>query len=168
MTDPRDDETRPLPPAAGESTAPMPPVEGERTAARTPPLPGATSRSRWSGRKTAVVVAAAVGLGTVGAVVATTAIAQSDPRVEETAFHPGQLPDGRQGQPPRGGPGRRGPGLPGGPAPGGLDRDGDGDHRHGPGDADGEHGVGGDGRPPGPGGSTDPNDANGETTVRDT
>ncbi len=183
MTEPRDDETRPLPPdAAGhEHPAPAPPepegtpawvsaapayapVEGgplvtDGTAAAVPPR-------RWSGRRTTAVAAAAVTLGVLGAVGAAAAVTQSDSRGGEVGH--GQLGPGRGGAP--GDDGARPDGGRGGPPPGGFDGDRDGDH-HGPGDEDGfgddDHG----GPPPGPGGGTGssvPGDANGTDAVLDT
>jgi hypothetical protein len=211
MSEPRDDETSPLP---ADRTAPLPPVAPEPPAAvpdvpswtssadaTTPaPVPAASAgrtsralpaafaptasgvvgepsaRARWSGRRTAAVVAAALGLGTLGALGATAAFGQSDVREVDggPGGRPGQLPGqgelpGGLGQRPGGGRGQ----FPGGPPPGGLDRDGDGG-RHDPADRDGDHGGGpgqdgGTGIPGAPGtddgGSTDPGDANGTTTL---
>ena len=199
MNDPHDDETRPLPPAAGDpasqnpavpddATAPLSPADGEAPA-WTSPAPehqatastteGAGSARRpWSGRTTAVVVAAALGIGALGAVGAAAAVVTAGSQVQGDVSHRGQLPGGGQGQqfgdgrgqrPGDGGApdGGRG-GLPGGPPPGGFERDGD---RHG-GDApdvDGDDGT--EGLLPGPDGGTDsthPGDADGTETALDT
>lgn len=217
MTDPLDDETRPLP---ADRTEPRPPTTGESPTpagdlpawtrsedaaghhpgpvpvpvgpapvplpeAAEPPgsTPDPAARTRWSGRRTAVVAAAALALGVLGALGATAAVAQSDGRgadIGGPGGRPGQFPGGGQGQFPGGGQGRF-PGdgqgqLPGGPPPGGFDRDGDGDH-HGFGDGDGGRGrdggregtnpgtPGAPGAPGGSGGSIDPGDANGTTTL---
>ena len=153
---------------AGASGGNRPPggVPGERDVAGTPgPTPGGR---RWSGRTTAVVVAAALGIGALGAAGAAAAVTRSDSQVREDVGGRGQLPGGGQGRLPGGGvapDGGRG-GLPGGPPPGGVDHDGDGD-RHGTADGDGGAGQ----RRPGPGdgtGSSDPGDANGADAALDT
>ena len=224
MNDPHDDETRPLPPAAGEpagrnpavpddaTTNAAPVADGEAPAWTRPapereatapttgdPVPVAavphaavgsapadtattegagSARRRWSGRTTAVVVAAALGIGALGAVGAAAAVVTAGSQVQGDVSHRGQLPGGGQGQqfgdgrgqrPGDGGApdGGRG-GLPGGPPPGGFERDGD---RHG-GDApdvDGDDGT--EGLLPGPDGGTDsthPGDADGTETALDT
>jgi hypothetical protein len=138
------------PPRPIGDTAPVAPDDGTaslQSAAAAPVRavdgPEAPARARWSGRKTAVVVAAALGLGALGAVGATAAVAQSDAgRGDDGGFgRHGQFPGGGQGQFPGGGQ-RQAPGAGQGRAPG----------------------DGGPGAPGGStGGSTSPGDAHGGT-----
>ena len=197
MTEPPDDQTHPLPPApepadvpawtsaAGDrtpSTDPGPPGSSADAPAGTDPASAAAvdgavpSGPRWSGRRTAVVVAAALGIGTLGAVGAAVAVGGSDSVVRSEGRGDGGAPGGGRDQLPGDGrgrspdgdeaPGGSGPGgRPGGVPPGGVDHDGDGD-RPARGDRDG----GPEAVLPGPDGgtgSTDPGDANGVDTALD-
>ncbi len=178
MTEPHDEQT---PPPHEERIRPLPPVDpaGSPAWVSTPWVTSSSvdlaagpdtpaRRARWTGRKSAMVLASALGLGTVGAIGATAAVAQSDERGGAVGGH-GQFPGGGPGHVP-GGPGRppaAGPGrLPGSPPPGG---DRDGDHRGLSGrDADGDHGVGHQPSPRGGTGPTGPEDANGGTSAQAT
>ncbi len=213
MTEPRDDETRPLPPASGEpqarpaptdSTAPLPPAEpgapawtsaGAEAASPTQPdaaasaeavaphahvpaaadpaLSGVAPRRRWSGRRTAVVAAAVLGVGALGAAGAAAAVGiAAATGHDESVVRQDDLGDGGAGRLPGGGeapddtgaPGAGRGGHPGGPPPGGLDHDGD---RPSFGDRDGDA----DGGLPGPDtdtGTDDSGDANGTDAALDT
>lgn len=146
---PRADPTATLPPASAPSHADPAVADGT-----------AVARRRWSGRRTAAVVAAALTVGVVGAVGAGAAVAQSDDQGRDGGFGRYAFPGG--GRPDQGG-------LPGGGFQG---RDRDHDHDRGRGGfgrgvpGQGVPGRGGFGQgAPGQGGSSDPRDANGSSSA---
>jgi hypothetical protein len=95
MTTPRTDDTAPHLPWAQTHTLPYaaPSAQSEAVASATPDSAPALNPPTWSGRKTAVAAALAIGISSMGAVAAAAALpagaTQGDGQVQQGGFGPG-------------------------------------------------------------------------------